>query len=85
MTEVAAAIPDKWRQVAVGLRLQAADIRRIKADEQECAMRFLAVFDTWESTETEPYTWKTIIDCLDTPLVNEKRLAKEILARCVAN
>ena len=83
MIEVAAAIPDKWRQVAVGLGLQATDVRRIKADEQECAMRFLAVFDVWESTETEPFTWKTIIDCLDTPLVNEKRLAKKILARCI--
>ena len=43
-------------------------IRRIKADEQKCTMRFIAVFDSWESTETEPYTSKTIIDCLDTPL-----------------
>ena len=83
MTEVAAAIPDKWWEVAVGLELDTGDIRRIEADEQKCIKRFMAVFDTWKRTETEPYTWKTIIDCLNTPLVNEKRLAKEILARCV--
>ena len=85
MTEVAAAIPDMWWEVAVGLELDTGDIRRIETDKQKCIMRFMAVFDTWKRTETEPYTWKTIIDCLDTPLVNEKRLAKEILARCVEN
>ena len=83
MREVAADIPDKWWEVAVGLRLERGDIRRIETDDQKCIKRFMAVFDAWKRTETEPYTWKTIIDCLDSRLVNEKRLAKEILARCI--
>ena len=85
MTEVAAVIPHKWREVAIELDLTVSDIYRINAEnpQQNCTQCFIAVFVTWERTETEPYTWKTIIDCLDTPLVNEKRLAKEILARCV--
>ena len=83
MTKVAAAIPHKWRDVAVGLGLRAADIQRIDAEnpQQNCNRCYIAVFDTWERTETKPYIWKTIIDCLHSALVDESKLATEISAR----
>ena len=85
MTEVAAAIPHKWREVAVGLGLRAADIQRINAEnpQQNCTQCYIAVFDTWERTETKPYIWKTIIDCLHSSLINERKLANEISDRLV--
>ena len=80
MNLVAAVIPGKWREVALQLGLNLADISRIEADvsTHDSIHCYLAVFDTWKNKGTEDYTWDTLLKALRTPLVGESKLASTI-------
>ena len=80
MNEVAAKIPDKWADVAIGLGLDFTDIKRIKTDvpAPNSTTLYCAVFDTWKNKATEEYTWKTILKTLRTPLVDAHKVAEDI-------
>ena len=80
MTLVAAVIPGKWREVALGLGLDSADISRIEASvpTHQSTPCYLAVFDTWKKKGTKDYTWDTLLKALRTPLVDESILASTI-------
>ena len=80
MNLVAAEIPRKWREVAIGLGLDFADISRIEADvpTQKSTSCYLAVLDTWRNIGTKDYTWDTLLKALRTPLVNASDLASTI-------
>ena len=80
MNSVAAKIPGKWREVAIGLGLDFADISRIEADvpTHKSTPCYLAVFDTWKNKGTEDYTWETLLKALRTPLVGGRKLANNI-------
>ena len=80
MNHVAAKIPGKWREMALGLGLDSADISRIEADvpTHESNHCYFAVFDTWKNKGSEDYTWDTLLKALRTPLVDESKLASTI-------
>ena len=80
MNRVAAQIPSKWREMGIGLGLDAADLSRIEVDvpTHKSTPCYIAVFTTWKSKTTKDYTWATIITALKSPLVDEQRLAKEL-------
>lgn len=80
MNEVAAKIPDKWAEVAIGLGLDFTDIKRIKTDipTPNSTTLYCAVFDTWKNKVTEEYTWNTVLKALRTPLVDAHKLAEDI-------
>ena len=80
MNTVAAIIPGKWREVAIGLGLDFADISRIEADvpTQKSTPCYLAVFDTWKKKGRKEYTWDTLLKALRTPLVDAQKLASTI-------
>ena len=75
---VAAVIPDKWMQVAVQLELDRSVIKAIRNDEDDCFKRFMAVFDHWKQSSSQPYTWKALVTALNSKSVNEFTLAKKI-------
>ena len=74
MNFVAAEIPGKWREVAIGLGLDFPDIHRIEANNPT-NNPYVAVFDTWKNNGAEEYTWKTLLNVLRTPSVNAQKLA----------
>ena len=80
MNTVAAMIPGKWKEMAIGLGLDFADISRIEADvpTQRSTSYYLAVFDTWKNKGTKEYTWDTVLKALRTPLVDAQKLANTI-------
>ena len=80
MNTVAATIPEKWREVGVGLGLDSADISRIEADvpTHKSTPCYIAVFDTWKEKGTKEYTWDTLLKALRSPLVDASKLARTI-------
>ena len=79
MNEVASKVPSKWKQISIQLGLTPSD--------QECFMAstpndpiqcFTSVFKVWKSRATRPYTWSTVIEGLESPAVDEMRLAREL-------
>ena len=80
MNCVAAKIPEKWREVGIGLGLDSADIIRIEADipTHKSTSCYVMVFDTWKNNGTKEYTWDTLLKALRTPLVNASKLASAI-------
>ena len=80
MNTVAAKIPGKWREMAIGLGLDSTDISRIEADipTHKSTPCYIAVFDTWKNKGTKEYTWDTLLKALRTPLVCARKLAKSI-------
>ena len=80
MNTVAAKIPEKWREVGIGLGLDSADISRIEADisTHKSTPCYVMVFDTWKNKGTKDYTWETLLKVLRTPLVNALKLASTI-------
>ena len=80
MNTVAAMIPGKWKEIAIGLGLDFADISRVEADvpTQKSTSCYLAVFDTWKNKGTKEYTWDTVLKALRTPLVDAQKLANMI-------
>ena len=83
MNIVAAKIPGKWREMAIGLGLDSTDISRIEADvpTHKSTPCYLAVFDTWKNKGTKEFTWDTVLKALRTPLVGEQKLASTIESR----
>ena len=80
MNTVAAKIPGKWREMAIGLGLDFADISRIEADvpTQKSTSCYLTVFEIWKNKAAEEFTWDAILEALRTPLVNAQDLANTI-------
>jgi len=83
MNEIAAEIPDKWREVGIGLGLVTSDIKRIEADNPTHKSHpcYLEVFHIWKTNNVEAYTWKTVLKTLRTKLVNAHGLAKTLESR----
>ena len=80
MNSIAANIPSQWREVAIGLGLDSADISRIEGDipTHKSTPCYIAVFNTWKNKGTEEFTWGTVLEALRTPLVNAQSLANTL-------
>ena len=84
MNEVAAAIPGKWRDMGLHLGLNHPVLARIAsispADDIQC---YSNIFTEWKSqnSTTDPYTWSTIVQALESPAVRERRLADMIKSK----
>ena len=81
---VAAAIPSKWRHVAIQLGLSNHKCMAIKKDEDDCFDRFMAVFEEWERGACKPFTWSTLITALESPSVAEIEIAKKLM-KCMGS
>ena len=79
MNEVASKVSAKWKEISIQLGLTLDDqqhfIDATSGDPKQC---FTFVFTVWKSSATRPYTWSTVIKALESPAVNEMRLAQEL-------
>ena len=79
MNEVASKVPAKWRQISVQLGLTPSDQDCFMAlspnDPLQC---FTSVFRVWKNRATKLYKWSTVIQALESPAVDEMRLAEEL-------
>ena len=74
--KVACRAMDKWYMVGLELDIEEDQLNTIKYSEPvRC---YTEVFRLWKNRAEPPYTWATIIGALKSPIVGEKRLAREI-------
>ena len=84
MNEVAAPAPAKWWDVAIGLRLGMADVNRIEEESRgHCNRAYLAVFEAWKRQQSSSYTWRSVVECLQSPIVDEQEIATHINEKCM--
>jgi len=83
MNEIATEIPERWREVGIGLGLVDSDINRIETDvpTHKSYPCYMKVFGMWKNRITKPYTWETILSTLRTKLVNAHSLAIALESR----
>ena len=79
MNEVASKVSGKWKAISIQLGLTLNDqkcfIDATSGDPNQC---FTFVFNVWRNRATRPYTWSTLIQTLESPAVDEVRLAQEL-------
>ena len=79
MNEIASKVSTKWKEISIQLRLTLNDQKYFMeltlGDPKQC---FTFVFTVWKSRATRPYTWSTVIKALESPAVDEMRLAQEL-------
>ena len=80
MNFVAAKIPEKWREVGIGLGPDSTDIKCIEAEvpTHKSTPCYVDVFDTWKNKGTKEYTWDTLLKALRTLSVDASKLAGTI-------
>ena len=77
---VAAAIPEKWKDVGIELNLEMGKILTVETETQRNLDRFVEIFDHWQKNSTlqRPFCWDTVVKVLKSPAVNEPVLARKI-------
>lgn len=81
MNKVAAKIPDKYEAVGLQLGLTQGQLQAIRPRNQclqDHHRAFSEIFGMWSRHEMPPYTWRTIIDVLKCPAVDEVPLSEEL-------
>ena len=72
-------VSSKWKDISIqpGLILndQKCFIDATSGDPNQC---FTFVFNVWRNQVTRPYKWSTVIQTLESPAVDEMRLAQEL-------
>ena len=84
MNEVAAPAPAKWWDMAIGLGLGMADVNRIEEESHgRCNRAYPAVFETWKRQQRSSYTWRSVVECLQSPIVDLQKIATQIMKKCM--
>ena len=65
----------KWYMIGLGLRLRPPDLDAMSGNPQDCLKSSLS---KWLKGIDPPPTWQAIVAVLRSPLVDEKRKAKEL-------
>ena len=84
MNEVAAKIPNKWRDVGLQLGLDQSELDGIANENpRDTNLCYSKVFTRWKNKNSaaHPYNWSTIVRALRAPAVGEERLADETKTR----
>ena len=68
----------KWKEIAIGLELSNTEIDCISKECNEILECFRRVFDRWQRESRRPFNWETIIDVLESQLLNENSLAQRL-------
>ena len=82
MNEVAAEIPNKWRDIGLQLGLSHEVLEVIATiSPVNTNLCYSNVFTLWENHNTHPYTWSKIVEVLKAPAVGEEKLATKIKSK----
>ena len=78
MSQVVSKIPGKWKWFGIELEIPEAEYNFDgfpNSDNKECFMRVLT---SWRKCAQPRYTWETVLDVLQSDILNEQRLAMEV-------
>ena len=81
MKQVSSNARDKWKKVGLELDIQQDQLNtiseRCNGDPILC---YSEVFTAWEKmTDPADFTWATIVEALESPIVEENKLARDIV------
>ena len=79
MTNELSSVIDKWFRIGVQLGIDETKLNQIEADYRSVDRYFSEVINFWLKGNTQvAVTWKSLVEILETPFVNEKGLAKRL-------
>ena len=82
MNWVGAKVPDKWKQVGIGLKIPTGELNCIQNEEgnktNATQLMMIKVFEKWEKAKASEYSWQNLADVLLSPLVNERNVMEEL-------
>ena len=80
LNQVASNAKDKWRMVGLALDIKQHQLNTISDKFQNPILCYSEVFTAWENREDPAlFTWATIVKALESPIVEEKKLAKIVV------
>ena len=79
LNRVASEARDKWRLVGIELGIKQGSLDVI-SEEKNPILRYSEVFSQWEKKANPdfPFNWRTILNALKSPIVEENKLAMEV-------
>ena len=79
LERVACKAKDKWKLVGFALNIKRHQLNTI-SQNQNSIQCYSEVFTAWEETVDPKYfTWATIVEALQSPIVEENKLARDIV------
>lgn len=78
MNDVAAVVSVSWKNIAIQLELNVADIAHVEEESRKVVDCLREVFILWKRKVTRPYTWATMIAVLKSGSVAENRIANKL-------
>ena len=76
LNHVAVRILDKWMVFGIQLEIPAPELKTYPADDPEQC--FTRLFFSWKKKASPELSWETVIGVLESPIINQIRLALEI-------
>ena len=79
VTNELVSVKGKWYHIGVQLGVDDTELEKIEKEYQEIDRRFSEVIKFWLRGNTSAaVSWKSLVEVLETPFVNEKGLAKTL-------
>lgn len=75
LTHVGRHIPNKWQSFGIELGIPLPEMDTYRSPNED---HFIQVYRSWERRGTPELSWRTVEKVLESPLLNEKRLAVEV-------
>ena len=80
LEQVASKVKDKWKLMGFSLNLEQDQLNTISQNCTDSASSgYSEVFSAWEKTQPMPFTWATIVEALESLIVGENNLARDIV------
>ena len=72
------AISDKWYDIGLSLQVCRNVLDEIKQSQDNDETNLKKVTNIWRDTKPSPDTWETIITAVESPVINNKKIADRI-------
>ena len=69
-------IVNRWQEFGILLDIPLSDLDTYPT--YSCAVCLSRVFDTWQRKGSPEFSWETVVNVLESPLLNEMQLAKKV-------
>ena len=80
LTQVASKARDKWEVVGLALGIKQDQLNAFSEKRKNVILCYSEVFTAWEKTVgPADFTWATIVEALESPIVEENKLARDIV------
>ena len=78
MNDVAASAPDQWAHIGTMLEVDQPYLNNLKKEQYTSLTCFRNVFTRWQYSESRPYCWDTIVEVLESEVVQRHDIASKI-------